>query len=398
MQGQKHKHRRAILPRDALLAAMTDLEAFSATVEKIYDAAIDPEKWTIALKHMREYVDGSSIALHYASADPEKFGGAILHNVGFTHEFLQDSARYERGWAAQIDLLNWPVGDVKHLPDLVPEKAYLKGAFYRNVIKPHGELDYIGMVSLKEAGTIVPFTVSTTVQRGHFSPANVAAVKQLAPHICRAVKISTAFELQSFNSSLMESSLNGLKSGVYILSHDRRVIFMNLTAEKQIKAGRAITIRQGFLVPTNREAAEHFARQCETHNTFLETAKTSDISIALPDPRGGLVATLLPMGHGNRQFVAGDDSRSAYTVFIQDPAATMAHPGDGFKNHYGLTTAELRVVMVMLEADGVAGVADVLGLSPATIKTHLRNIFAKTGVTSQLKLMQLVMQSMAPTA
>jgi DNA-binding CsgD family transcriptional regulator len=46
----------------------------------------------------------------------------------------------------------------------------------------------------------------------------------------------------------------------------------------------------------------------------------------------------------------------------------------------------------------VPDVANVLGLSQATIKTHLRSIFAKTGTRRQADLVKFVAQFANPVA
>jgi DNA-binding CsgD family transcriptional regulator/PAS domain-containing protein len=380
------------------LAALTreQINAFSLTTEKIYDAAMDPKLWETALADIRSFVNGSSIALHYASADPGKFGAAILYSVGFSKEFLRDSTLYERGWAAQIGLLDWRIGDVRHLPDILPAEEYLNGLFYKNVIMPHREFDYVGMVALKEAGTIVPLTVSTTVDHGPFTPQNIKALRLLAPHICRAVKISLALEMKNLDASLMETTLNGLQAGVYIVGRDGRIAFMNQTAEQQIKRGYGVTIQNQRLVPTNAAAAAEYQEFFVEAHEKLSVPKSSRPSIAFPDEQGGLVATLLPLGVGKRKMLALGATTAGYAVFVQDPAIAFANPGEGFAKLYGLSSAEMRIIMVMAEGNGISETADILGLSNATVKSHLQHMFAKTGTSRQSDLMQLVIRSLAP--
>ena len=44
----------------------------------------------------------------------------------------------------------------------------------------------------------------------------------------------------------------------------------------------------------------------------------------------------------------------------------------------------------VMKVSGVRALADLLGLSQATVKTHLQNVFRKTGVTRQSDLVRLV--------
>ena len=57
---------------------------------------------------------------------------------------------------------------------------------------------------------------------------------------------------------------------------------------------------------------------------------------------------------------------------------------------YKLTTAEKRVLSAVMDSSGVRSVASALGISEATVKTHLQNIFGKTGARRQIDLVKLV--------
>jgi DNA-binding CsgD family transcriptional regulator len=62
----------------------------------------------------------------------------------------------------------------------------------------------------------------------------------------------------------------------------------------------------------------------------------------------------------------------------------------GPDNPAGLSRAEQRVCRLLVGGDTARDIADVLGLSLATIRTHLRNIYSKTGTDGQLRLIALI--------
>jgi DNA-binding CsgD family transcriptional regulator len=55
-----------------------------------------------------------------------------------------------------------------------------------------------------------------------------------------------------------------------------------------------------------------------------------------------------------------------------------------------LTPRELRVLFAIVEVGGVPEVAEVLGVSAETVKTHLARLFEKTGASRQADLVKLV--------
>jgi FixJ family two-component response regulator len=63
---------------------------------------------------------------------------------------------------------------------------------------------------------------------------------------------------------------------------------------------------------------------------------------------------------------------------------------------YRLTVSELRVLQAVVEVGGVPAVAETLGISEATAKTHLHHVFTKTGTTRQADLVKLVASHASP--
>jgi DNA-binding CsgD family transcriptional regulator len=66
------------------------------------------------------------------------------------------------------------------------------------------------------------------------------------------------------------------------------------------------------------------------------------------------------------------------------------YPTEVAARQFQLTPGEVRVLDAVLKVSGVSEIAEVLGISEATVKTHLQNIFGKTGVRRQADLIKLV--------
>jgi DNA-binding CsgD family transcriptional regulator len=55
-----------------------------------------------------------------------------------------------------------------------------------------------------------------------------------------------------------------------------------------------------------------------------------------------------------------------------------------------LTPTELRQVLAVVEVGGVPEVAEALGISETTVRTHVGRLYGKTGVRRQADLVKLV--------
>jgi DNA-binding CsgD family transcriptional regulator len=68
----------------------------------------------------------------------------------------------------------------------------------------------------------------------------------------------------------------------------------------------------------------------------------------------------------------------------------MPSPQEVIAKLYKLTPTELRVLFAIVQVGGVPEVAEAMGISSSTVKTHLRRLFAKTGTDRQADLVKLV--------
>ena len=61
---------------------------------------------------------------------------------------------------------------------------------------------------------------------------------------------------------------------------------------------------------------------------------------------------------------------------------------------YGLTPAETRILVFLAQGMSLPEAAATLGVGEATVKTHMHNVFAKTGTNRQAEVVKLVMSAL----
>jgi DNA-binding CsgD family transcriptional regulator len=108
---------------------------------------------------------------------------------------------------------------------------------------------------------------------------------------------------------------------------------------------------------------------------------------ALDDER--YVAHVLPLTFGARRK-AGVCYGAVAAMFVRKAALDLPSPPVAIAQQFQLTPAELRVLFSIVEIGGVSEVADVLGISEATVRTHLHRLFEKTGTGRQADPVKLV--------
>jgi DNA-binding CsgD family transcriptional regulator len=288
-----------------------------------------------------------------------------------------------------------PLGEV-YTGAKIDREELFTSRFYHEWVKPQRLGDYVGINALRSGRRISALGANRRVGQPNYGEQELQLFRLLVPHICRTFAISQALDLKTVTSLVLEATLDALVTGVYLTDRSGRVVYMNSAAEHQIKTGNALRIINSRLAPVSHATRAAMSTAIVTAIADEAAKSTSGISLALPDSdKAGLVATVLPLDRGRRRGVSGPFAAAA-AVFVQDPVVVPIYPGEAFAKLYGLTGAELRVLLAMAPGLGVKEAAVLLGIGEVTARTHLQHIFSKTGTSKQTELLNLLKNSTPP--
>jgi DNA-binding CsgD family transcriptional regulator len=85
-------------------------------------------------------------------------------------------------------------------------------------------------------------------------------------------------------------------------------------------------------------------------------------------------------------------------LLVTDPERVRPAADTHLRALYGLTTAEARIAHALLDADRLADVAENLGVTLSTVRTHLQRAFEKTDTRRQSELVRLLLAHRLPAA
>ena len=117
------------------------------------------------------------------------------------------------------------------------------------------------------------------------------------------------------------------------------------------------------------------------------------VMIGRPSGRAALRILVTPVAR--HQVLLGPEGAAA-CIFVTDPERFPVPSSGHVQQVFGLTAAETRVAMAMLDGKTVEALADELCISRNTARTHLQRLFAKTGTTRQADLIRILLGVHAP--
>lgn len=168
--------------------------------------------------------------------------------------------------------------------------------------------------------------------------------------------------------------VDALDHGLCLLARTARVVYANRSARRLIAESAHLEIVGGLLLPTEpllrppwqRLLAELDARSTPLFDFATEVA-------GAPGPCLGQLR-LVPADRGAGELVS---------LSLGTPESARAARLAGFAALHRLTPAEARVMVALVDDLSPAQVAARLHISPGTVRSHIRRIFDKTGVSSQ---------------
>ena len=215
-------------------------------------------------------------------------------------------------------------------------------------------------------------------------------MRLIAPHIRRAVLIGKAIDLKAAEATSLADTFDGLVAGMFLTEGNGRIVHANAAGHAILAQSDFLFTSGGRLVASNPETNRVLKDALAAAENGDAAIGTRGISLPFATRAGGnYVAHVLPLKSGARRR-AGSAYSAAAAIFVHKAALEIPSAPEAIARHYRLTPTELRVLLAIVEVGGVPEVAEALGVADTTVKTHLGNLYGKTGTGRQADLVKLV--------
>ena len=210
-------------------------------------------------------------------------------------------------------------------------------------------------------------------------------------HLIRSATLRRRMRALKQQQESDQELLQYLPYGTVWVDANGRVLFFNKVAAEILSVADGISIKSQRLC-VDEPGADRLLAAAIAQATAAVGRRGEWFGVRRKRHGQPLIVSVIPARTGPAADLA-NTGRTWALVILQDMARQRMPRGATLRKLYKLTPAETRLAEALLDNQTVEGYALSVGVSRNTVRTHLANLFAKTGTRRQAELLRVLMLS-----
>lgn len=346
-------------------------------VDEIYEAALVPELWPTVLEQLARDTEAVGAMCFTATVERSAWISsptiAPLLEAFFRDGWMARNSRVARGMAAGIP------GFISDQDMFTPAEMDADPMFA--YLRERGCGWCTGTLITMPSGELLVFNIERSHARGPFEPAIMAGLEQVRPDLNRAALMAARLGFERARAGAEALAAVGLPAGV--LSPGGRLMAANSLLEPLIPS---VILDRAPRVQFAAAPADALLQDAIGRLAAQATPTVLSIPIPATLERPAMIAHLVPVRRNARDIFTA----AACFLVVTPVNPTVVPSATILQALFDLTRAEARVAKGIAEGQAPAELARTLGLSVDTIRTQLKSVFAKVGVSRQAELVRLL--------
>ena len=361
-------------------------DEFSQLILSIYQDATAERPWKDFCHHFSNAIgrDNFSLIIHSPS---EHSNGFILHSGGDPYWIK----RYEEYFYAIDPFVDLPPNEVICLSDFVPSAELESSEYYRQFMVPIDLLDVMGADCCNTNGDVMlKVRVCRLANEAPFCDAEKALLLQLLPHMDRANRIHRGSMIFNTTSNFVNDILDNLNTALITVDDSMKILTTNPIAESLFEWCDVIVRKKGMLSMGNRQYQRMLDLALESIRSACHQGDAGAVrGFSLNDSAAGQLACVIKPAPQPEQT----HSPLVFMILISNTETRTRVDPQILAQLYGFTEAESRLAVLLSNGLSAGEAAETLQVSISTVRTQLRGLLTKSGVSRQSDLMWLMWQS-----
>lgn len=364
----------------------------SDLIAHLYDAAMDTALWPGTASRIAEVFGSTSTVLKLQAGDAQVTLLECTDNLVVSAQqqaWAEDWHRKDL-WVERS--VAYGMSRIVTDEDLVAREEQRQSGFYQEWLRYLGIHHMLGAIFPTSDGAMGVLGIHRAQAAGAYNALERRQAALLLPHLQRALRLGQRLASTSITQQAGVQVLNCLDAGVLVVDGFCRVIYANEGAEAILRENREIVITGGYVLirdPVLHDGLRTRVR--DAVNTAQGKVARLGAAFAVPrEHRLPLAVEVSPLRPSTLPFAG---QRPYALVFIRDPETPIAVKR--LRNLFGLTHTEGAIATELASGRSLKEIASRLGIGMATVRSHLKNILAKTSTHRQAELVALLARSIS---
>jgi DNA-binding CsgD family transcriptional regulator len=362
-------------------------------IDLIYQGALDSGGWTEAIAAVgRAFgAEVTSLNLHERPSHALRYQLHLGHDESFRQSYAGLISAPDMAAVWRMTEAGLPARvltqEIARRDGLVEETQ-----FYSEWLRPQ-HFEHVLMALLAPSDSLIGgLFLARTTRASPFAADELAALRSLQPHLGRAVQVRLRLETATNAGRQALEALDLVEQALLLVDANAVVRHANCSAEALLRSGglRAVANALTCDHPDDTRALRRLVGAASTGQGDADCGTLAVRRRSGQRPLSVLVALL----RGEHPIRLGPPATAV--LLVTDPERARPAADTHLRALYGLTKAEARVAQALLDADRLADVAENLGVTLSTVRTHLQRAFEKTDTRRQSELVRLLLAHRLP--
>lgn len=355
----------------------------------IFESIGDENKWAETLKQLVEDLDArfGVLAVDNAAVSQMYTFQQVDFEAKDLNRYLEHYIKHDPWLEKLVDL---KAEEFLRSDDVVDLNDYKRSKFYKDWARHFGLAHAIGGYIAVKGRYGLRLALQRDERQGAFTVDELDYLNLLRPQLKTAAKL----HMEQLEKQQQKDSVKYLKfttTPALVCDQSCHVIEANAAALALMNVYPTAKIQAGkFLLepPFQKKLSKALSQ-----DIYSLTNPASEVQITLQrdHPSNWIVLKVTPLRWPNKSS-SSTEPESHFLIHLAEPVNIQPWHFDLLKETYDLTKAETDICLKLCQGMCLETVAQAKNRSLSTIRTQLKSIFAKTGVSQQSQLVSLILQ------
>lgn len=360
-------------------------------ISSLYAAAMGEASWNETFERVSRVADDAALLL--ATGVPNVPSTFEFWSTGLDNSTITD-AGFEPAdmWNANINPmfaagLIVPVGKSYDVRSFVRPQQFEDATFLRGTMLRQGLVHSRVFAAFRDPD--LPAGGFAAGRDGReLSERAIQTLDQLIPHMARALRMRYEVNRHRQASEGLAALVEGLPIALVLVDRNATIVFRNASADAVLAAGDGLGVRDGRLKAPDSVLRAIYEAAVPTSIENEVSSGSSSLPVQRPSGRLPYALRINPAcGTTASPAFAGAN----VAILIHDAVSNPSLPRkEVLMQLFGLTPSEAAVARLVPLATTKREIADELGITENTVKTHLSSVRQKLGANSVAHLGQMV--------